>query len=143
MDGVARVFRMKSIVNSIDEHVGHRLRSLRESRHMSVVRLAKIVGASSIQIERYEAGTARVSAVDLLRIAGALDQTVAFFFQDARAAVAAPGQSPALETLLSEDATELLYAFAKVRDPSARRTIIALTISLGTFEPPGSGAEKS
>ena len=134
---------MKSIVNSIDEHVGRRLRLLRQSRQMSVEHLAKIVGASSAQVEKYEAGTARVSAVDLLRIAGALDQTVSFFFQDARAAVAAPRQSPALEPLLSEDATELLHAFAKVRDPSARRTIIALTISLGTFETPGSGADKS
>ena len=102
---------------------------LRQSRQMSVERLAQIVGASSAQIEKYETGTARVSAVDLLRIAVALDQTVAYFFQDARAAVAA-GQSPALETLLPEDAIELLRAFANVRDPSARRTIIALTISL-------------
>jgi hypothetical protein len=70
-----------------------------------------------------------------------LDQTVAYFFQDARAAAA--GQSPALETLLPEDALELLRAFANVRDPSARRTIIALTISLATFETHGSGANKS
>ncbi len=132
---------MKSIVNSIDEHVGRRLRLLRLSRQMSLERLAQIVGASSAQIENYEAGTARVSAVDLLRIAVALDQTVAYFFQDARAAAA--GQSPAPETLISDEATELLRAFANVRDPSARRTIIALTISLATFETQGSGANKS
>ena len=131
---------MKSIVNSIDEHVGRRLQLLRQSRRMSVERLAQIVGASSAQIEKYEAGTARVSAVDLLRIAAALDQTVAYFFQDARAAAA---QSPALETMLPQDALELLRAFAKVSDPSARRTIIALTISLADFETPGSGANKS
>jgi len=133
---------MKSIVNSIDEHVGRRLRLLRLSRQMSLERLAQIVGASSAQIEKYEAGSERVSAVDLLRIAVALDQTVAYFFQDARAAVAA-GQSPALETLLPEDAIELFRAFANVSDPSARRTIIALTISLATFETHGSGANKS
>ncbi len=132
---------MKSIVNSIDEHVGRRLRLLRQSRQMSVERLAQIVGASSARIEKYEAGTERVSAVDLLRIATALDQSVAFFFEDARAGAA--GQSPALETLLPEDAKELLRAFAKVSDPSARRTIIALTISLGAFDTPGFGANKS
>lgn len=108
---------------------------------MSVERLARIVGASSVQIEKYEAGSERVSAVDLLRIAVALDQSVTDFFEDARAAAA--GQSPAPETLFSDEATELLRAFAKVRDPSARRTIIALTISLATFETPGSGANKS
>jgi DNA-binding transcriptional regulator YiaG len=58
-----RAFNMKP--GSIDEHVGRRLRLLRQSRHMSIVRLAEIVGVSSAQIEKYERGAERISAVDL------------------------------------------------------------------------------
>ena len=120
---------MKSVVNPIDEHVGRRLRLLRQSRKMSVERLAQIVGASSIQIEKYEAGTERVNAAKLLRIAVALNQNVAFFFEDSQTALAA-GHALARRNLLPEDAIELLQAFANVRGPLARRTIIELTISM-------------
>jgi transcriptional regulator with XRE-family HTH domain len=97
---------------------------------MSVERLAQIVGATSIQIEKYEAGTERVNAAELLRIAVALDQNVAFFFEDARV-VRAAGQSHT-PRMLSEEAIELLQAFANVRGPLARRTIIELTISMAS-----------
>ena len=134
---------MKSIVNSIDKHVGRRLRLLRQSRRMSVERLAQIAGVSSAQIEKYEAGTERVSAAGLLRIAAGLDQNVAVFFEGARAAAVAAGQSHAPENLFSEDAIELLHAFANVRGPSSRRSIIELTISLASTETPGPGANKT
>lgn len=132
-----------NIVNSIDQHLGRRLRLLRQSRRMSVQRLAQIVGASPLEIEKYEAGSERVSAVGLLRIAHALNQSVAYFFEDARAAAGVDGQSFAPEGLHSEDAVELLRAFANVRDPSARRTIIDLAISLASPEKPDSGANIS
>jgi transcriptional regulator with XRE-family HTH domain len=132
---------MKSIVNSIDEHVGRRLRLQRLSRQMTVERLAKIVGASSAQIEAYEAGTVRVGADKLLLVAAALNQSVDFFFKDARAAVEAAAPSQAPELLLPDDAIELLRAFANVRAPSARRTIINLTISLSTSDFSGTDAD--
>ena len=80
---------MKSIVNSIDQYVGRRLQLLRLSRQMSVERLAQVVGATPAQIEEYEAGTARISADKLLRIATVLNQSVDYFSKDARAAVIA------------------------------------------------------
>ena len=132
---------MKSIVNSIDEYVGRRLQLLRLSRQMSVERLAQVVGATPAQIEEYEAGATRISADKLLRIAATLNKSVDYFFKDARAAVIAD-KSPALEHLLTDDAIELLYAFAKVRTPATRRTIIDLTISMAASDS-GSGAHKS
>jgi transcriptional regulator with XRE-family HTH domain len=134
---------MKSIVNSIDEHVGRRLQVRRLSRQMSVERLAEIVGVSPTKLAKYEAGTARIGASELLRIAGALDLSVEYFFADARAvAVGAAGQFAMPELVVPDDAIELLRAFANVRAPSARRMIINLTISLATFDHSSLEAEK-
>ncbi len=54
--------------NSIDRHIGARLREFREARGMAQAELAHTIGVSEAQIEEYEIGAARIAAAQLFRI---------------------------------------------------------------------------
>lgn len=99
---------------------------------MSIERLAEITGIGAAQIAKYEHGTERISAVDLRQLALALDASVSSFFEVVRASVGAANRPANSELPLSDEALELVRAFARVRDPVARRRIIDLAIMLGS-----------
>lgn len=66
----------------IDVHVGGRLRLRRTLMGLSQTDLAKSVGLTFQQVQKYESGANRVSASRLFHIAESLDVPVSFFFDD-------------------------------------------------------------
>ena len=66
--------------NTIDNHVGTRLRERRESLHLSQSGLGRILGVSFSQIQKYEKGTNRIGAGALYLLAGALNVDVSYFY---------------------------------------------------------------
>ncbi|WP_183776896.1 helix-turn-helix domain-containing protein [Phenylobacterium haematophilum] len=62
-----------NVPDAIDIEVGRRLRLLRQSRSISQTQLAKAVGLTFQQIQKYERGQNRISASKLCHIARSLD----------------------------------------------------------------------
>jgi transcriptional regulator with XRE-family HTH domain len=66
---------------SLDLHFGEKLRARRLMTHVSQQDLAKVLGLSFQQIQKYEKGTNRTSAAMLLRIAAVLKLDVVYFHE--------------------------------------------------------------
>ena len=70
-----------AVVNSIDVHVGSRARVRRTSLGMSEHELSNLLGLDRRTLAAHEAGTQRINASLLLRIAKALDVRPDYFFR--------------------------------------------------------------
>lgn len=68
--------------NFIDVAVGQRLADRRAALGMNQSTLAKALGITFQQIQKYETGTNRIAVSRLWAIAKALDVNVAYFFDD-------------------------------------------------------------
>ncbi len=117
------------VPNSIDIHVGARVRMRRFLVGMSQGRLAEQLGVSFQQVQKYEKGASRISASRLQAIAGVFDVPVGFFFEN----IADPSQvddglSPDASeaSLLTRDGMALNKAFIRIRNAKIRRSIIEL-----------------
>jgi len=111
----------------IDVSVGARVRTRRRWLGMSQTHLAEALGLTFQQIQKYERGTNRVSASMLVKIAAKLETTVGILVGENGAA---PAESLIFAQLEAPGASELLAAFALIKDAEARRAVITLTRSL-------------
>jgi transcriptional regulator with XRE-family HTH domain len=68
--------------NKIDVHVGKRLRLRRSILGLSQEELAKTLGITFQQVQKYEKGINRVSSSRLFDVANALGVDVKFFFDE-------------------------------------------------------------
>ena len=92
--------------NPIDIHVGNRIRSRRALLRISHEKLAKELGVTFQQIQKYERGMNRVGASRLWDIGKVLEVPVGFFYEDMDEEVAK--QSPRMFSL--PDSTPLTLA---------------------------------
>lgn len=124
----------------VDTHVGARLRLRRTLMGLSQTELARSVGLTFQQVQKYESGANRISASRLYHIAEALDVPVSFFFDDIPR-----GGAAALSMGLSEDQTgfaapdssgreglEMMRNYHRITDEAIRRSVYDLTKSLAS-----------
>ena len=137
---------MTKTPHPIDKHVGARLRMQRMVIGMSQEKLGEALGITFQQIQKYEKGANRIGASRLQELARILNVPPGFFFEDApsgeapTAGFAEPSASSYLVDFLSTpEGLQLNKAFALIRDPKVRRSILDLVASLGrdSGEPPG------
>ena len=111
----------------IDVAVGARVRIRRRWLGFSQTQLANALGITFQQVQKYERGANRVSASMLVKIAAKLETTVA-------ALVGEDGQAPVeaiiYAQLATPGATELLAAFAQIRDGDSRRALVTVAEGL-------------
>jgi len=121
-------------MNSIERHVGHRLRARRLALRMSQTDLADVIGVSFQQVQKYEKGTSRVSASTLQALAGALNVPVAYFFEGLPhgAAEGNGADTEWAEFLAMRDGPALFKAFRNIESEQVRRAVIDLLGRLGT-----------
>jgi transcriptional regulator with XRE-family HTH domain len=119
--------------NSIDEHVGSRIRMRRKMLTMSQTKLADALGISFQQVGQYEKGTYRIGASRLHHIAQILQVPATFFFEDTpdlpgATAKSAPPASPkpVMDFMTTSEGLALAKAFMRVRNKQMRRRIIDL-----------------
>src|ERR1700704_4076296 len=74
---------VKKPLNSIDKHVGSRLRMRGMMLGMNQTKLGDALGITFQQVQKYEKGTNRVSASRLQHISHILQVPVTFFFEGA------------------------------------------------------------
>ena len=120
--------------NPVDVHVGARVRLRRTLLGMSQERLGEALGLTFQQVQKYERGANRIGASRLFDLARALQVPVGFFFDDLPDGVA--GDSPPVAATPNDDqmqrreTIELVRAFYRIQDPTARRRLYELTRSI-------------
>ena len=116
--------------NPLDIALGSRIRLRRRELGYSQEQLAREVGITFQQVQKYEHGTNRVSFSRLVEIARALNCGVVDIVGD----LDKPGESSAfsrhLVHLNEPGATELLDAYASIQAPKHRRAILNLAKQL-------------
>jgi transcriptional regulator with XRE-family HTH domain len=130
----------------IDISIGSRLRLRRLAMGFSQETLAKSLGITFQQIQKYERGTNRIFASRLFRLAQVLRVPVGYFFQgqppqgaasvaeDANGGAFAPAEEAVHDLLGKSDTLKLIQAYNKIRDPGVRRQVYALVRSVGEHD---------
>ena len=112
----------------IDVLIGRRVRRLRVARGLSQTELGNAISVTFQQIQKYEAGTNRIAASTLVRIAAVLDVAPDELLSgDVPMAVDAAVRPSLLAT---PGAEALLAAYAKLGSATQRRAVLALVREL-------------
>ena len=128
-----------AVPDPIDVSIGARLRLRRLAMGFSQETLARSLGITFQQIQKYERGTNRIFASRLFHLARVLRVPVAYFFQNlthegesgAAAAAGTPSEDGVQDLLGRSDTLKLIQAYNKITDPQVRRQIYALVRSVG------------
>lgn len=127
--------------NTIDSHVGARVRLRRMLLGMSQEKLGESLGLTFQQVQKYEKGVNRIGASRLFDLAQVLGVPVQFFYDEiepldhhshasALGFAERPTESYVVDFLGSRDGLELNKAFVRITDPKVRRSVIDLVRSL-------------
>lgn len=129
-------------LNTVDSHVGARIRLRRLVIGMSQERLGELLKVSFQQVQRYENGSNRISAGRIFEIAHVLDVPLSYFFEDVAkkgrkparesSAVGAEGISEVLEFVTSPEGLALNRSFARIKEPRKRKHILDLARDLAS-----------
>ena len=122
----------KKPLNSIDKHVGSRVRMRRLMLGMSQSKLGDELGITFQQVQKYEKGTNRMGASRLQHISHILQVPASFFFEGAppvpgqhQGNGAAPSPAYVTDFVASSDGLALIKAFMRIK-PEVRRRIVGL-----------------
>ena len=125
--------------NTVDGHVGTRVRLRRMLLGMSQEKLGECLGLTFQQVQKYEKGVNRIGASRLFDLAHVLGVPVQFFYDelghnDHTPTMAGFGERPAetyvVDFLSSREGLELNKAFVRITDPKVRRSVVDLVRSL-------------
>lgn len=132
--------------NSIDAHVGARVRLRRTLLGLSQEKLGDALGLTFQQIQKYERGANRIGASRLFDLSRVLDVPVSFFYDDMANDLTerAPGKvadardhanaDQDLDPMAKRETLELVRSYYKVSDPAVRKKIFELVKSLSASE---------
>jgi transcriptional regulator with XRE-family HTH domain len=123
----------KKPLNSVDMHVGSRVRMRRMMLGMSQEKFGNALGLMFQQVQKYEKGANRIGAGRLHHISHVLQGPVAFFFEGAphlpgqpEGIGAAPSPNYVTDFLASSDGLGLTKAFRRIKEPKLRSRIVDL-----------------
>jgi transcriptional regulator with XRE-family HTH domain len=132
------VSTVKRSPHAIDLHVGNRVRMRRKMQGMTQEKLAKALGLTFQQVQKYEKGTNRIGASRLQHIASIQQVPISFFFEGA------PGPSSFHDEpcdyvsgfLATPDGLALTKAYMHIQNIKLKRSIVALVKQMaGEHEP--------
>ena len=121
---------VKAPVTEVDKIIGTRLRVLRKAHNVTQAGLAKKLNVSHQQVQKYEAGTNRISIATLLQIAELLDEPLLYFLEGL-GGMSMSGAG-ALNTELDGLEEALLEHFRAIRDADKREAVLMLIQFLGS-----------
>ena len=123
--------RSRAQANTVDTHVGRRIRDKRNERGMSQTEVANAIGVTFQQVQKYERGTNRVGASRLFDLSRILSVPVQYFFEGLN------NQPTPIEKeddnvihLMKPDTVELVEAYYKVENLQVRRQILSTIRSI-------------
>ena len=109
----------------VDVLVGQNIRFHRLRKGWSQTRLARTIGVSFQQVQKYESGTNRVGAGMLVQIAGALGVSLVVLFEGSLMA-ANPERQSVRAMLARPHALRLLQGFDRIGDERIRVAVVRL-----------------
>jgi transcriptional regulator with XRE-family HTH domain len=112
--------------NSIDKHVGSRIRMRRVMLRMSQTKLGDALGIQCQQVHKYEKGINRIGAGRLQNIAQILQVPATFFFEDTPDMPAAASLDTIMDFMATSEGLALARAFMRITNKQARRRIVDL-----------------
>lgn len=118
---------MSATPHPVDIHVGSRLRLRRTLQGMTQNTLAKALGLSFQQIQKYERGTNRIASSRLYQFSQILDAPIAYFFQGApKVGDAQPRETGrnAAAFQSKRETLELVRAYTRISDSNARKRLL-------------------
>jgi transcriptional regulator with XRE-family HTH domain len=111
-----------------DQALGEKIRTRRVAAGMSQSDLGTALGVTFQQVQKYEKGVNRVSAVRLEQIAGALGESVSYFQSDGQA-VSKDGRE--LQTLMTDPLNlRICRALSAIEDQAMRFQFVRLVESV-------------
>ena len=105
-----------------DIEMGERIRERRIEQKMSQQELAKILGLSFQQVQKYEKGLNRVNANRLAVIASALKIRTEDFYQSAQN----PPDVSSLIEISNIDTLRMIRAYSRIKDQATQRQMVVL-----------------
>jgi transcriptional regulator with XRE-family HTH domain len=120
----------------VDVHVGHRLRQRRVAVGLTQDRLARAVGITFQQVQKYERGTNRIVASRLFELARVLEVPVQYFFDgleglpDGESAAARAEFADLPDVMGERETLMLVRAYHQIGDSRVRRRVVDLVKSL-------------
>ena len=124
----------------IDVYIGARVKARRKFLRINQTKLGEACGVTFQQVRKYEYGTTRIGASNLLKIAKALGVEVPYFFDGVEAAVtvdASPqAEVPVEDPMADTKATNLARDYFRIKDEGVRKRISQLLKVLAKAEAP-------
>ena len=123
------------VPHPVDIHVGRRMRQQRELRGLTQVELARQLGLSFQQVQKYETGANRISSSRMWQVCEVLDVTPGYFFEGLEGKKQR-GRRPggiAEEPLDGRSARQVLdlnKAFKQIDDARVRQQVVQLVKSI-------------
>jgi transcriptional regulator with XRE-family HTH domain len=114
-------------VDPVDEAIGTRIRARRKMLGISQSELAKRIGVTFQQIQKYERGANRVAGSRLAASAAALETTVGWLVGEESGGSESDAVFSALAT---PGAYEMLMAFSAIGEPSSRGALLEVARAL-------------
>ena len=127
-------------LDPIDVHVGSKVKARRLLMGLSQDNLAKLIGLTFQQVQKYERGKNRISVSRLIDIAKALKVPVSYFFTDNMNTNEVIGNTASMgfadnkqddfaldiEPLSKKDVIELIKAYTRIEDPSLKKQLLEM-----------------
>jgi transcriptional regulator with XRE-family HTH domain len=120
--------RGTGVPDPVDVHVGARVRTRRLLIGMNQETLARALGLTFQQVQKYEGGANRVSASRLSQIAEILGVPIAYFFSDLEpgGAEPSPRDREARERLQRPETIELIRSYYAITDQRMRHQFLEM-----------------
>ncbi|MEI9990565.1 MAG: helix-turn-helix transcriptional regulator [Rhizomicrobium sp.] len=122
---------------AIDEAIGRRIKLRRVILNLSQEAVAKELGITFQQLQKYENGSNRLVASRLYRLAFVLKTSAEYFFADLdlpQDAAFERDDSAVLDERTSRLSIKLMRAFARIHDPRIRRSLVNLVDEMAKSE---------
>jgi transcriptional regulator with XRE-family HTH domain len=120
--------------NSIDRHVGSRIRMRRMILNLSLANVANKLGVTLQQIQKYEKGISEIAASRLEHISHILQVPVGFFFEDESTQIPPRKTDPIAdinEFMATKEGLALAKAYMRISSEKLRQQIVRLVTDLG------------
>ena len=133
---------MAATPNPVDIYVGRRLRQRRTMLGMNQNALAKALGLSFQQIQKYERGVNRIGSSRLYHLSQILDVPIGYFFEGApkvgaRRVNGSETQDGAVtvDPKSKRETLELVRAFTKISDSTVRKRLLEVAKAISKISP--------
>jgi transcriptional regulator with XRE-family HTH domain len=130
--------RGTGVPDPVDVQVGARVRTRRLLIGMNQETLARALGLTFQQVQKYEGGANRVSASRLSQIAEILGVSISHFFSDLDPDGAEPSEEDreARERLQRPETIDLVRAYYAITDPRMRHQFLEMVKAAGRSSEP-------